>query len=44
MNLGLTSGLGSGEGLKVEELKIKGVRDRVVRGSQWREGESLAAP
>jgi len=32
VNLGLTGGLGGGEGFKVEEFKIKGVRDRVVRG------------
>jgi len=43
VNLGLTSRLGGGEGLKVEEFKIKGIGDR-VRGSWWREDESLATP
>jgi len=32
VNLGLIGGLGGGEGLKVEEFKIEGVRDWEVRG------------
>ena len=44
VNLRLTSGLGGGEGLKVEEFKTKGVRNWMVRGSGWREGESLGTP
>ena len=44
MNLGLTSGLGGREGPKVEELKIKGIGDWVICGSQWREGKSLTTP
>ena len=44
MKLGLTGGLGGRERLKVEEFKIKGVGDWVVRGNRWGEGESLATP
>lgn len=44
MNLGLTGGFGGREGLKVEEFKIEGVGDRVVRGGQWREDESITTP
>ena len=44
MNLRLTDRLGGGEGLKVEELKIKSVRDWMVHGNRWREGESFSTP
>ena len=44
MNLGLTDWFRGGEGLKVEELEIKGIRDWVVRGNRWREDESLGTP
>ena len=33
VKLGLTGDFGGREGLKVEEFKIKGFRDWVVRGS-----------
>jgi len=44
VNIGLTGGLGDGEGPKVEKFEIESFGDWVVRGCRWREGESPVTP